>query len=109
MKWLTIHTARYFLLVHLLRFSKGIKFSSAGSPAAILSAETLSADNANLLSTTDPEPLTEMDSMATDRNTFSGSTANPAFAPHQSTVARLLVSAFYPDWSPLPSLLKILT
>ena len=32
MKWLTIHTTKYFLLVHLLRFSKGIKFSSASAP-----------------------------------------------------------------------------
>ena len=79
------------------------------SPAVFSSAETLSADNANLLSMTDPEPLTEMDSMTTDTNTLSGSTAKPAFALHQPTVAGLLVSAYYSDWSPLPSLLKILT
>ena len=86
-----------------------ISSGATGSPAAILSAETLSADNANLLSTTDPEPPTEMDSMATDANTSSGSTAKPTFALHQPTVAGLLVSAYYPDWPPLPSLLKILT
>ena len=80
-----------------------------GSPASNLSAETLSADNANLLSMTDPQPPTEMDSMATDTNTLSGSTAKPVFALHQPTVAGPLVSAYYPDWSPLPSLLKILT
>ena len=57
-----------------------ISSGSTLSPVAILSAETLSADNANLLSKTDPEPPTEMDSMATDTNTLSGSTANPAFA-----------------------------
>ena len=67
---------------------------ATGSPASILSAETLSADNANLLSMTDPEPLTEMDSMTTDTNTLSGSTAKPAFALHRPTVARLLVSAY---------------
>ena len=67
---------------------------ATGSPAAISSAETLSADNANLLSTTDPEPPTEMDSMATDANTSSGSTAKPTFALHQPTVAGLLVSAY---------------
>ena len=81
-----------------------------GSPAAISSAETLPVgQNTNLLSTTDPEPPTEMDSMATDANTSSGSTAKPTFALHQPTVAGLLVSAYYPDWPPLPSLLKILT
>ena len=81
-----------------------------GSLAAISSAETSSADkNANLPSMSDPEPPTEMDSMATDANTLSGSTAKPVFALHQPTVAGPLVSAYYPDWSPLPSLLKILT
>ena len=81
-----------------------------GSPTAISSAGLLSAGrNANLPFTTDPEPPTEMDSMATDANTSSGSTAKPTFALHQPTVAGLLVSAYYPDWPPLPSLLKILT
>ena len=81
-----------------------------GSLAAISSAETLSADkSANLPSMSDPEPPREMDSMATDTNTLPGSTAKPVFALHQPTVAGPLVSAYYPDWSPLPSLLKILT
>ena len=75
------------------------------SPTAISSAD----QTANLPSMANPEPPTEMDSMATDANTSSGSTAKPTFALHQPTVAGLLVSAYYPDWLPLPSLLKILT
>ena len=81
-----------------------------GSLAAISSAETLLADkNANLPSISDPEPPREMDSMAAETNTLSGSTAKPVFALHQPIVAGPLVSAYYPDWSPLSSLLKILT
>ena len=66
------------------------------SPAAISSAETSSAgQNANLPSTADPEPLTEMDSTATD-NTLSSSTARPAFARLQLTVAGLPLLATSP-------------
>ena len=65
-----------------------------GSPAAISLAETLLAgQNANLPSTTYPEPLTEIDSAATDTNT---STAGPAFALLQLTVAGLPLLATSP-------------
>ena len=61
-----------------------------GSPAAISSAETLPVgQNTNLLSTTDPEPLTEMDSIATDTNSLSSSTTRPAFPLLQLTAAEL--------------------
>ena len=61
-----------------------------GSPAVISSAETLSAgQNANLPSTTDPEPLTETDSTATDTNSLSSPTTRPAFALLQLTVVGL--------------------
>ena len=60
-----------------------ISSGATGSPAAILSAETLSADkSANLPFISDPEPPREMDSMAADTNTLSGSTAKPVFALH---------------------------
>ena len=61
-----------------------------GSPAAISSAETLPVgQNTNLLSTTDPEPLTEMDSIATDTNSLSSYTTRPAFPLLQLTAAGL--------------------
>ena len=51
-----------------------------GSPAAISSAETLPVgQNTNLLSTTDPEPLTEMDSIATDTNSLSSQSCQQTF------------------------------
>ena len=68
-----------------------------GSPAAISSAETLPVgQNTNLLSTTDPEPLTEMDSTATDTNSLSSPTTRPAFALLQLTVAGLPLLAMSP-------------
>ena len=68
-----------------------------GSPAVILSAETLLAgQNANLPSTTDPEPLIELDSMATDTISLSSSTTRPAFALLQLTVAGLPLLATSP-------------
>ena len=68
-----------------------------GSPAVISSAETLSAgQNANLPSTTDPEPLTETDSTATDTNSLSSPTTRPAFALLQLTVAGLPLLATSP-------------
>ena len=68
-----------------------------GSPAAISSAETLPVgQNTNLLSTTDPEPLTEMDSIATDTNSLSSSTTRPALALLQLTVAGLPLLATSP-------------
>ena len=67
-----------------------------GSPA-ILSAETLLAgQNANLPSTTDPEPLIELDSTATDTISLSSSTTRPAFALLQLTVAGLPLLATSP-------------
>ena len=63
----------------------------------ISSAETLLAgQNANLPSTTDPEPLTEMDSTATDTNSLSSPTTRPAFALLQLTVAGLPLLAMSP-------------
>ena len=63
----------------------------------ISSAETLSAgQNANLPSTTDPEPLTETDSTATDTNSLSSPTTRPAFALLQLTVAGLPLLATSP-------------
>ena len=68
-----------------------------GSPAAISSAETLPVgQNTNLLSTTDPEPLTEMDSIATDTNSLSSSTTRPAFPLLQLTAAELPLLATSP-------------
>ena len=68
-----------------------------GSPAAISSAETLLAgQNANLPSTTDPEPLIELDSTATDTISLSSSTTRPAFALLQLTVAGLPLLATSP-------------
>ena len=68
-----------------------------GSPAAISSAETLPVgQNRNLLSTTDPEPLTEMDSIATDTNSLSSSTTRPAFPLLQLTAAELPLLATSP-------------
>ena len=64
------------------------------SPTAISSAD----QTANLPSMANPEPLTETDSMATDTNTLSGSTAKPSFSLLQPTVAGPLASAYYPDW-----------
>ena len=67
-----------------------------GSPA-ILSAETLLAgQNANLPSTTNPEPLIELDSMATNTISLSSSTTRPAFALLQLTVAGLPLLATSP-------------
>ena len=66
-----------------------------GSPAAISLAETLPVgQNTNLLSTTDPEPLTEMDSTATDTNSLSSPTTR--FALLQLTMARLPLLATSP-------------
>ena len=68
-----------------------------GSPAAISLAETLLAgQNANLPSTTDPEPLIELDSTATDTISLSSSTTRPAFALLQLTVAGLPLLAMSP-------------
>ena len=68
-----------------------------GSPAVILSAETLLAgQNANLPSTTDSEPLIELDSTATDTISLSSSTTRPAFALLQLTVAGLPLLATSP-------------
>ena len=68
-----------------------------GSPAAISSAETLPVgQNTNLLSTTDPEPLTEMDSITTDTNSLSSSTTRPAFPLLQLTAAELPLLATSP-------------
>ena len=68
-----------------------------GSPAAISSAETLPVgQNTNLLSTTDPEPLIELDSTATDTISLSSSTTRPAFALLQPTVAGLPLLATSP-------------
>ena len=64
---------------------------------AILSAETLLAgQNANLPSTTDPEPLIELDSTATETISLSSSTTRPAFALLQLTVAGLPLLATSP-------------
>ena len=61
------------------------------------SAETLSAgQTAKLSSTTDPEPLTETDSTATDTNSLSSPTTRPAFALLQLTVAGLPLLATSP-------------
>ena len=68
-----------------------------GSPAAISLAETLLAgQNANLPSTTDPEPLIELDSTAIDTISLSSSTTRPAFALLQLTVAGLPLLATSP-------------
>ena len=68
-----------------------------GSPAAISLAEILLVgQNTNLLSTTDPEPLTEMDSIATDTNSLSSSTTRPAFPLLQLTAAELPLLATSP-------------
>ena len=65
-----------------------------GSPAAISLAETLLAgQNANLPSTTDPEPLIELDSTATGSISLSSSTTRPAFALLQLSVAGLQLLA----------------
>ena len=63
----------------------------------ISSAETLLAgQNANLPSTTDSEPLIELDSTATDTISLSSSTTRPAFALLQLTVAGLPLLATSP-------------
>ena len=67
-----------------------------GSPTAISSGLLSAGRNANLPFTTDPEPPTEMDSTATDTNALSSSTARPAFALHQLTVAGLPLLATSP-------------
>ena len=68
----------------------------SGSPT-ISSTETLLAgQNANLPSTTDPEPLIELDSLATDTIISSRSTTRPAFALLQLTVAGLPLLATSP-------------
>ena len=68
-----------------------------GSPAVISSAETLLAgQNANLPSMINPEPLIELDSMATETISLSSSTTRPAFTLLQLTVAGLPLLVMLP-------------